>query len=280
MFTSWWRRSGIRSARTAQAGRHPLQKNHSRLQIEGLEDRTLLTTTSEVFVAVLYQNMLQRAPEPAGLSFWASKLDTGTSATEIVQGIETSLEHRMDEVQGLYRSLLRREGDPQGIGFWAHFMQSGATLVQVEVNFITSAEFVSQNGSTTSQQFLSAVYLVVLNRTVDPTGAAGWAAAMASGTSASTVVTDIETSPEAVGDSLEGMYEKDLHRKGDPQGLKGWEKAMSEGEDAEEIEESMLSSETIQQINIYVVQVTNLSTQTAVQVAQSFLSTQQIPPGP
>jgi hypothetical protein len=130
-----------------------LQKNHSRLQLEGLEDRTLLTTTSEVFVAVLYHNMLQRAPEPAGLSFWASKLDTGTSSMEIVQGIETSLEHRTDEVEGLHRSLLRREGDPQGIGFCVHIMQSGVTLVQVEVSFITSAEFVSQDGSTSSQQF-------------------------------------------------------------------------------------------------------------------------------
>jgi Domain of unknown function (DUF4214) len=280
MLTSWWRRVGIRSARTAQAGRQPLQKNRSRLRLEGLEDRTLLTTTSEVFVAVLYRDILQRAPEPAGLSFWASKLDTGTSSTEIVQGIETSLEHRMDEVQGLYRSLLRREGDPQGIGFWAHFMQSGATLVQVEVIFITSTEFVSQNGPTSSQQFLSEVYLVVLNRSIDPTGAAGWGALMASGTSATTVVTDIEESPEAVADNLEGMYERDLHRKGDPQGLKGWEKAMSQGEDSEQIEESMLSTETIQQIDIFVVQVTNLSTQTAVQVAQSYLSAQPIPAGP
>jgi hypothetical protein len=103
-------------------------------------------------------------------------------------------------------------------------MQSGATLVQVEVSFMTSAEFVSQNGSTTSQQFLSAVYQTVLKRGVDPSGAAGWGAVLASGTSAATVVLDIETSPEAVADSLEGMYERDLHRKGDPQGLKDWER--------------------------------------------------------
>jgi hypothetical protein len=280
MLTSWWRRSGIRSASTAQAGRQRLQKNHARLRIEGLEDRTLLTTTSEVFVAVLYHDILQRAPEPAGLSFWASKLDSGTSSMQIVQGIETSLEHRMDEVEGLYRSLLRREGDPQGIGFWVHVMESGATLVQVEVSFITSSEFASQNGSTSSQQFLSAVYLVVLNRSVDPTGAAGWGALMANGTPASTVVMDIDQSPEAVDDGLEGLYEKDLHRKGDSQGLKGWEKAMAQGEDSEEIEESMLATETVQQINIFIVQITNVSTQTADQVAQSYLSAQQIPPGP
>jgi hypothetical protein len=68
--------------------------------------------------------------------------------------------------------------------------------------------------------------------------------------------------------------------EGDPQGVKGWEQAMSQGEDEEEVEEQMLSTETIQQINIYVVQVTNLSTQTAVQVSQSYLSVQQIPPAP
>jgi hypothetical protein len=249
------------------------------LLLEALEDRTLLTTTSEVFVAVLYRDILQRNPEPAGLSFWASKLDTGTSAFQIARGIENSLEHRINEVEGLYRSLLRREGEPQGIGFWVHIMQSGATLVQVEVSFMTSVEFVSQNGST-SQLFLSAVYQAVLNRGVDPTGAAGWGALMASGTSAATVVTDIEKSPEAVADSLEGFYERDLHRKGDPQGLKGWTQAMSQGEDSEDIEEKMVSSETVQTINIFVVQITNLSSQTAVQVAQIYLSVQQIPAGP
>ncbi len=103
---------------------------------------------------------------------------------------------------------------------------------------------------------------------------------MASGTSAATVVTDIESSPEAVADTLEGFYERDLHRKGDSQGLKGWAQAMSQGDDPEDIEEKMVSSETVQTINIFIVQITNLSSQTAVQVAQIYLSVQQIPAGP
>jgi hypothetical protein len=278
MFTSWLR-SRTSRGKVTQAQGQPLPRRRSRLLLEALEDRTLPTTVNEVLVTVVYQQVLQRATDPVGLSYWASKLDAGMTASQLVQAIQNSLENQTNEVTSLYVAILGRQGEPQGIGFWVSFLQSGHTMADAEVGFLTSAEFLSQNGSSsTSQVTLDAIYVKVLNRHVDPIGIAYWSGLMSSGTSTATVVLDIEKSPEAIANAVEHLYEKVLFRHGDPQGLKYWEDRMEQqGEDQDQVEATFVSVETVQRIEVFVVQISNLSTQTAAQVAQAFMTSVQQP---
>jgi len=50
-----------------------------------------------------------------------------------------------------------------------------------------------------------------------------------------------------------------------------------QGEDSDEVEATFVSLETVQRIEVFVVQISNLSTQTAAQVAQAFMTSVQQP---
>jgi hypothetical protein len=50
----------------------------TRFLLEELEQRVLLSTSGQRFVGQLYQDLLERPADPAGIAFWASLPDQGT----------------------------------------------------------------------------------------------------------------------------------------------------------------------------------------------------------
>jgi hypothetical protein len=74
----------------------------------------------EGFVTRLYQALLHRAPDRAGLAYWSGQLQQGRmTSAGVVAGFYASLESRLDRVDSLYRSILGRSPDVDGHRYWA-----------------------------------------------------------------------------------------------------------------------------------------------------------------
>ena len=65
-------------------------------------------------VSQLYQDLLDRDPEPAALAYWTGLLTAGTSRATVVQGIYDSAEHRGIQVDQFYDEFFNRACRPAG----------------------------------------------------------------------------------------------------------------------------------------------------------------------
>ncbi len=85
------------------------------LELELLEERALLSTTpTQIYVASLYHQLLQRDTDPAGLAYWSAKLDAGEQPSQVVQEIQASSEYQTLELQNLYHQSARQDGGARG----------------------------------------------------------------------------------------------------------------------------------------------------------------------
>lgn len=79
-------------------------------------DDDLSSNDNQNQIELLYNKLLERPADPAGLTMWTEMLDNGISLYDVVLAIENKLEYRLLAVQKLYRTLLQRESDLPG---WA-----------------------------------------------------------------------------------------------------------------------------------------------------------------
>jgi hypothetical protein len=105
--------------------------------------------TNAAFVNLLYQTLLGRAPDPAGLAYWNFLLNLGLSRTDTMLGFiqspeYDSLMHTRAEVNLLYMAFLRRTGDAAGLNFWTVSLRFGVPLVSVIQGFISSPEYLAR----------------------------------------------------------------------------------------------------------------------------------------
>jgi hypothetical protein len=192
-----------------------------RLQIERLEDRNLLAiagTPNQNFIAQAYLDLLHRQVDPAGLTFWTGLVDQGTSRTQVVRDIQTSLEFRTDEIDNAYQTLLGRSADPAGFNGMLARRAGGATIDQINEVVYGSAEFFQHSGAT-NEGFLDNLYLNLLGRAIDSGGDAGWNLVLTSGISRQEVATLISNGSEYAQHQVQFLYKNILHRNADSGGL-------------------------------------------------------------
>lgn len=63
----------------------------------------------------IYQSVLDRAPDVAGLEYWAG---TNLTTAEITNAIENSVENRQQEIARMYENILGRSADISGLNYW------------------------------------------------------------------------------------------------------------------------------------------------------------------
>lgn len=168
------------------------------------------------FVTLLYRNVLNRAPDNAGLSVWVQALNAGLSRAEVVVGFSDSAEFKNStsvdvdafmtsnfsgEHQGavyrLYQATLGREPDGGGLVSWVNALDNTTQTIQaVAQGFVGSAEFQNTYGTLNNAQFVSLLYHNVLGRDADPDGLFAWVNALDHGTSRATVVLGFSNSAE------------------------------------------------------------------------------------
>ena len=144
-------------------------------------------TTDSDFVTLLYDNVLDRAPDAPGLADWTGRLAGGQSRESVVLGFSESAEfqrntdadlpilsrsdHQMrwsDEVWRLYQATLARAPDGDGLADWAGRLASGATLQQVADGFLGSPEFTAAYGGLGNTGFVTLLYRNILGRDPAP----------------------------------------------------------------------------------------------------------------
>jgi MBG domain (YGX type)/Domain of unknown function (DUF4214) len=176
------------------------------------------------FVTSLYQNILGRAPETSGLESFLLELSNGDGQADVVNQVYNSSEAVADRtaqgvvatpqaagqiglVTALYQTILGRTPETAGLDGWLAQLKSGVSPASVANAIYNSPEAVADRAaatpptaptSTEKVGLVTALYQTILGRTPDPSGLAGWLAELNNGTSAASVASQIESSPEAV----------------------------------------------------------------------------------
>ena len=94
--------------------------------------------TGSGFIVALYQSLLHRPPDPAGLAQWTAR---GLGHAQLVTTILASAEYRARVVADAYTHFLGRQVDPVGLADWTARLGAGLTDEQFLVGIFTSAEF-------------------------------------------------------------------------------------------------------------------------------------------
>jgi hypothetical protein len=169
------------------------------------------------FVAALYQTLLSRQPEAAGLNFWTGLLDKGASRLQVVQGIYNSPEHRGIQVDHSYATYFHRAADSIGRLVWTNALRAGVSETDVAVAFLTSPEYRASHAGVSS--YVEGLFHDVLDRNADPSGRSAWQGILQLGAAAGDSAGDramvgrsFLTSPEKTANDVKQDYLHDLNR--------------------------------------------------------------------
>jgi Domain of unknown function (DUF4214) len=154
------------------------------VNIEQLEDRLLLATglgvvagltdsPQALFTTGLYYDVLGRAPTPAEVSAWQAVLNSGTSPAQVAQDFVSSTEFVSDLINNDYLSFLKRAPSPPELGGWSRFMNGTGNELQLEALLLASPEYYQEQASNPTN-WISSLYLNVLNRAPSTAEVTSW----------------------------------------------------------------------------------------------------------
>jgi hypothetical protein len=146
-------------------GRNPMVKDN-----DVFADATLFTMQQ-------YRDFLNREGDPAGIAFWADRLEIAfNTRAQVVDFFFNSAEFQdtVAPVTRLYFAYFLRIPDYPGLQFWINYFKAGNSLHDISNFFAASPEFTSTYGSLTNAQFVTLVYDNVLGREPDQAGFDFW----------------------------------------------------------------------------------------------------------
>jgi hypothetical protein len=145
-------------------------------------------------VTALYQQILGRDPDPAGLSNYVSQLNGGASVDAVAQALATSPENYGQMVDEFYADYFNRAADAGGRAHWVDQLVHGMPEDQVIASLLGSAEYSLKYASNGA--FVDALYSDVLGRPADAGGRATQLALLVGGQPRSRVIENLIESPE------------------------------------------------------------------------------------
>ena len=173
--------------------------------------------SNTAFVTLLYANVLDRAPDTAGLNNWVNLLNSGqdtraqvvlgfSESPEDIAALTAPVQHGLwvgnldaAEVARLYDTVLGRLPDLSGLTNWTNSLESGTSLQTVANGFVGSQEFQSVYGSLDNTAFVTLLYHNVLHRAPDTAGLNNWVSLLGSGQDTrAQVVVGFSESPEHI----------------------------------------------------------------------------------
>jgi ELWxxDGT repeat protein len=192
-------------------------------------------TPHERYVAAVYEDVLGRAPDPNGLTYWAKLLDQGAAVASVAEEIAHSAEYYGNFVIApAYLSLLGRAADTDGTQFWVKQMQGGLTDQQLEAGFAASDEFYANAGGN-DKAWVDAVYKLLLGRPAESSGETFWTGQLASGQTRLQVAEGIARSAENDTQLINADYQHYLGRPSDASGLSFWLQQFASGATNEDV---------------------------------------------
>jgi hypothetical protein len=102
--------------------------------------------TNAGFVALVYQNVLGRAPDAGGLAYWVNQLNAGMTRGDMMVAFSESPEYRNvigNEVYVtmMYVGMLRRSPDTGGFAYWTNYLDSGNSGLALINAFLAAPEY-------------------------------------------------------------------------------------------------------------------------------------------
>jgi hypothetical protein len=126
------------------------------------------------WIVSLYEKLLGRDPEAAGLQGWLAALQNGTSPAAIAYGFAASAEREAQRITADYQTYLGRLPESQDIiNQWVSAFESGVSNEDVVAGFVGSPEYFETHGST-DWGWLRDAYQDVLGRQPDDAGFQEW----------------------------------------------------------------------------------------------------------
>ena len=164
------------------------------------------------YLADVYQRLLGRAVDEAGLDFQLNVIKAGGDRSRriVTHGLLFSAEGSRQEVQRAYTELLRRGPDNAGEDYWTAHLQ-GHSLLDLRVLLLASDEYHTKAGGTDAA-WLEAVYQDVLGRATDQAGRTYWLDAVGRGVARPLIVAGIYLSDEALGRRVDTYFNEALGR--------------------------------------------------------------------
>ncbi len=212
------------------------------------------------FVVRLYQVVLNREPDEAGLDAWYGQLVSGgQSGAQVARDFLFSREFEEKNysnaqyVEILYWALFDREPDAEGYGQWLAQLDAGASRLTICKGFVDSQEFADlcqnfgivkgtieapSNGQQIYlvDQFVRRLYQVTLGREADSDGLESWKKLLIEGSSTGAqVVKGFVFSQECQNMNLSDedyvrlLYASLFDREADSDGLAGWKNLLDHG---------------------------------------------------
>lgn len=116
--------------------------------------------TDVSWVAAMYQDLLGRPADSAGLTYWLGQLEAGVSEYQIALGIATSAERESIVVANDYQTFLGRGATSADVAFWVTQFEQGSRNEDVIAGFISSAEYYNSpnKGQATNAAWIDSVF--------------------------------------------------------------------------------------------------------------------------
>ena len=198
-------------------------------------------------VTQVYQDLLNRGTDPAGLAYWSNLVDSGQPRYWIALSLTSSTEYRGDQVQALYEKYLHRATDGTtssgGEGFWVNYVAHGATFEQLAESLIGSDEYFYNRAGGNFATYVTTLYGDILGRVPDPGGLLYWVGRLQSGAPRYLVSASILVSTEGYQNLVRSVFQTFLRHQPDPGGLNFWTGLLQSGTRDETVIASITASD-------------------------------------
>ena len=174
------------------------------------------------FVDHVYTDVLGRAVDASGLTYWTTGLLAGSqTSAQLARVLVATDEYLAYLVTGIYQQFMNRAPDPGGLAYWIDQLRSGRPPNALRALFTGSDEYFAAAGNDIDA-YVTAVYHDVLSRSPDDAGAAYWASQLRGGTNRMAVTNSVLGSDEAVHRLVASLYQHFLQRDPDGPGADYW----------------------------------------------------------
>jgi hypothetical protein len=168
------------------------------------------------YVTGLFNAVLGRAPDPAGLAGWGRMMQCGVPRAQLAEDIWDSPEHRGLEVDQYFNSYLHRSPQPGERAAWVGAFLSGLSETDVQRAIISSAEYQAAHASDTA--FVQGLFQDVLGRNADSDGQAFWLNSLSTNPDRAALAQDFLISQEKARQVIDGYFTSFLKRPADAAG--------------------------------------------------------------
>jgi hypothetical protein len=212
--------------------------------IEQLETRCLPTgglSLHQAYVTQIYQDVLERAPDSGGLSFWSNALDQGVTRSEVAGKLLRSAEALSQSLDALYEAELGRKADEGGRSAFLPLLGQGQELL-VQALLFGSAEYMSLHQAGNLSDYLSHLYADTLGRPADLSATTYFSGSQFAGDRICIALAVLHSS-EASARLIDGQYQRYLERDPDSSGSQYWIDALANGTSSLTLAQSILGSD-------------------------------------